>query len=882
MGPNSADTTGFKRRMPAIGAGLDRDAQVWEVYVDETDRSDRELVKSWNDSLDVLLIFVTLFSAITTALVIESSKRLQPDPAETSAQTLQAMSQILIAISNGQPVNSSTSFSASTSQFSPSRSSVLVNALWYLSLTLSVAVSLVAMVSKSWCNVFMSNRTASDKYEQGRRRQRKWNAIETWDAECVKSTDDLTVLFAVGLSVYLWDICISVAVPVFSVTVVFVSLYAVATILPLVHQDCPYSTPLSKPLKKAISLVDWTGFLHHLQRATRIILSQTRRAPRDLMHSPVRQTALKTESVPMDKVTAQMLLWLISNCEDSQLVDIALQSIAGARPGFPVETLIETVVIDMLVQRLSTCLVANERTGTICLKLATSIEEVGLYAQALARLLESGASFISSFEYQIPQLSCKQLDDFFDSHMNKIIAKLKNRFLDRIGENDNITTLLTSFAAPLRHNMLVDAPPARQSLARIQARTAEDRFDQLIQSHLDGRIAIDSRALLPLLEAIPHWIIHRMMLGSSIGSLGSLLMLLVKLVHSPSCSAHDFQYAIGLSLAVATVLMRDYPGWERPSHNIKDRTARAIEVYRYYKLEHYVEPKELLVSGLLGLLHGVSETPVTFSKNEVTIVTDVLAQTGDFSSVLGYHLHTLPENLDTTQHAKTILMEILQGVAGGQSDFGETAVIPCLTQLLHPDGALADLNTHRPALGAFLGAQNSRLRRICSPLLLRWLPKFFVNLKDLEPAQLSGLIDISLGDDAYSAPTAMMCLWRLTSWLIEEANRTSNGQLATVLADMLKHDAFTSLRAKIPDDLPVPPKNIYEVGFAEMWYPLLKEMKSHKHAASVVGESSVLCYMIDCNGASGAVPYLEELRDGRSWYDMLLELDKMPSHDVEV
>ncbi|KAG8725281.1 hypothetical protein FRC09_003565 [Ceratobasidium sp. 395] len=162
----SADTTGFKRRIPAVGAELDKDAQVWEVYVEETDRSDKELVKSWNE------------------LVIESSKQLQQDPAETTAQTLQAMSHILIAISNGQPADISASSGGSLSQFSPSRLSVLVNALWYLSLTLSVAVSLVAMVAKSWCNVFMSNRSGP-KYEQGRRRQQKWNAIEAWGMENV-------------------------------------------------------------------------------------------------------------------------------------------------------------------------------------------------------------------------------------------------------------------------------------------------------------------------------------------------------------------------------------------------------------------------------------------------------------------------------------------------------------------------------------------------------------------------------------------------------------------------------------------------------------------------------------------------------------------------
>ncbi|CEL62829.1 hypothetical protein RSOLAG1IB_12579 [Rhizoctonia solani AG-1 IB] len=42
-------------------------AEVWNRYVLETDRSDKELVDGWNNSLDMLLIFAALFSAISTA-----------------------------------------------------------------------------------------------------------------------------------------------------------------------------------------------------------------------------------------------------------------------------------------------------------------------------------------------------------------------------------------------------------------------------------------------------------------------------------------------------------------------------------------------------------------------------------------------------------------------------------------------------------------------------------------------------------------------------------------------------------------------------------------------------------------------------------------------
>ncbi|KAG8790059.1 hypothetical protein FRC12_012854 [Ceratobasidium sp. 428] len=586
----------------------------------------------------------------------------------------------------------------------------------------------------------------------------------------------------------------------------------------------------------------------------------------------------------MDKVTSQMLLWLISNCEDSRLVDMALQSIAGVRPGFPVETLIETDVTEMLVQRLSTCLVDNPRTGKICLKPATSIEEVGLYVQALARLLESSAGFKPSFERQVPQLSYKQLDDFFNPHINKTIAELKNRFFDGSGENDNITTLLTSITVLPCYNTSADVLEFDDVLTlHFQAKTALSRYDQLIQSHLYGLVAIDSGALLPLLEATPHWIIQQTMFWGSIRRLGSPIMFLVQLIRSPSCSAPDFQYAIGLSLTVAAVLTHDYPGWEHPLNDIEDRATRALEVYRYYKVEHHVEPKVSVVFGLLGLLRSVLEAQTTFGKNEVIIIADVLTQIGGFSSIASSRIHTFSGVLTIRQHAKIILLENLQKVVDGYSDFGETAVIPCLMRLLLEAHAQEELDMNlQAALEAFLDAQSSSLRRrTCLKLLIQYLSGSSYSLESLEPAQISRLIDISLGDDAYSAPGAMMCLWNLTKRLIEAANKTPDGQAATVLADMLKHDAFASLRAKAPD-LPVSPKNMFEVGLAEMWYPLLKEMKSRKYAAFIVNESEVFREMRYSDGPWDAIPYLEELRDGRSWWDILEELRNMPSCDVEV
>ncbi|KAF8676993.1 hypothetical protein RHS04_06183 [Rhizoctonia solani] len=170
-------------------------AEVWKRYVLETDRADKELVEGWNNSLDMLLIFVrslasvtptsnvrlmwsqaALFSAISTAFILESTQDLKPDYAEVSAHTLAA---ILAAVSSGSTANSSDIPTMDQSEFSPTSAAIQVNILWFTSLSLSVAVALIAIVAKDWCYQFMATRTGP-ALVQGRRRQLRWEGIEQW------------------------------------------------------------------------------------------------------------------------------------------------------------------------------------------------------------------------------------------------------------------------------------------------------------------------------------------------------------------------------------------------------------------------------------------------------------------------------------------------------------------------------------------------------------------------------------------------------------------------------------------------------------------------------------------------------------------------------
>ncbi|KAF8594731.1 hypothetical protein BDV93DRAFT_405098, partial [Ceratobasidium sp. AG-I] len=128
--------------------------------------------------------------------------------------------------------------------FTPSRAAICVNVLWFLSLSISVAVSLVAMLAKEWCYSFMHGRTGHPCL-QARRRQQHWDGLVRWRMRellvLLPSLIHLALLlFAIGLSIYLWDLHFGVAIPVVFVTTVSLGLYTASTILPLVYEFCPY------------------------------------------------------------------------------------------------------------------------------------------------------------------------------------------------------------------------------------------------------------------------------------------------------------------------------------------------------------------------------------------------------------------------------------------------------------------------------------------------------------------------------------------------------------------------------------------------------------------------------------------------------------------
>ncbi|CAE7151870.1 unnamed protein product [Rhizoctonia solani] len=239
------------------GAELGKEARVWRVYVKETDRWDEELVDGWNKSLDVILVFAALFSAVSTAFIVESSKQLQQDPSEVTAETLVTISQILLAIVNNTQlipqVQTMGLEKGGMPSFNPPRSAVIINTLWYMSLSLSLATSLLAMLAKDWCHSFKSNRSGHP-WSQTIRRQKKWVMIERWKMQelilVLPSLIHLSLLlFSVGLSIYVLDLNNSVAVPVICIFGAALAFYILSSIVASVVPFFPYTTIISRMWK---------------------------------------------------------------------------------------------------------------------------------------------------------------------------------------------------------------------------------------------------------------------------------------------------------------------------------------------------------------------------------------------------------------------------------------------------------------------------------------------------------------------------------------------------------------------------------------------------------------------------------------------------------
>ncbi|KZO93142.1 hypothetical protein CALVIDRAFT_486331, partial [Calocera viscosa TUFC12733] len=142
----------FVNDVPA-GTGLGPEAKVWGVYNEYAKKYDEEMLGTYKDGTDNLLIFAALFSAAVTAFLVLSLPLLQTDPSQATLDALMVISAQLSAQSagNGAAVGP---YQASGDDFAPTSSVICINGLWIMSLFVSLSTSVLAMLVKQWMRVY--------------------------------------------------------------------------------------------------------------------------------------------------------------------------------------------------------------------------------------------------------------------------------------------------------------------------------------------------------------------------------------------------------------------------------------------------------------------------------------------------------------------------------------------------------------------------------------------------------------------------------------------------------------------------------------------------------------------------------------------------------
>ncbi|KIY73009.1 hypothetical protein CYLTODRAFT_318169, partial [Cylindrobasidium torrendii FP15055 ss-10] len=218
----------------------------WFVYNDESAIFDNDMLLESNDSLDILLIFAGLFSAVLTTFVAQTSQALSPDNDAISSSVLIELVALQRAQANGTSLDA---IPAADTSFSPSRIDLWTNGLWFTSLALSLCTALFSVLAKQWLRQYASFVSGTTR-TRALTRQFRYDGLNRWKVPLIIGILPTILhislfLFLVGLVVFLVPLSRTLAYVLAGITGFAVVTYFVTTSLPVFYAQCPYRTPLS-------------------------------------------------------------------------------------------------------------------------------------------------------------------------------------------------------------------------------------------------------------------------------------------------------------------------------------------------------------------------------------------------------------------------------------------------------------------------------------------------------------------------------------------------------------------------------------------------------------------------------------------------------------
>ncbi|KZV73031.1 hypothetical protein PENSPDRAFT_750502 [Peniophora sp. CONT] len=243
--------------VPAETDFTDPQDKFWSLFISDAEKHDRNRLERWKGDTDAILIFTGLFAATVATFVASSLPTLSPDSGDESVELLQKM---LIVLSNQTAALQDSSFtdSSATAPFQPTRSAIWVNALWLLSLVISICCALSATLVQQWARDYAHHIRRRGRpgirgpvyatLALGVRRFRMEHAVAT----VIGLLHVAVLAFFAGLLILLYSTNTTIAIALSAIMASGTLFYTLVSALPMLWPESPYSTPFTPLLKLVI------------------------------------------------------------------------------------------------------------------------------------------------------------------------------------------------------------------------------------------------------------------------------------------------------------------------------------------------------------------------------------------------------------------------------------------------------------------------------------------------------------------------------------------------------------------------------------------------------------------------------------------------------
>ncbi|KAG8779030.1 hypothetical protein FRC12_024679 [Ceratobasidium sp. 428] len=570
------------------------DDTIWQHYIEQADKWDKALISGWNQGMDNLLLFATLFSAIVTAFLIESHKSLQQDNSQIAATGIIQIADSLQIIAAGGRPNLQNSTSQLQADFRPTPAAVAVNLCWFLSLSLSISVTLVALLVKQWGHDYQAGSGLIAHRAQAQIRQSRFDSLNIWKARsivgvlpgvmhaalgrdmiCNRTFDAYSsyrfylALFLLGLLIFLWNLNHTVMYPVVIVVVFTLSGYLFLTVFPLISALCPYRTPLSEPGRMLWNYLCW------------LCLSETVFERNTANTPPGRKNEVPDSNIT-ERAAGRAITWLIWNATETKVVDIAIQAIAGAKlPRGTWDPQEADSLITLMAQKFIACFSGISDEDIVILNSnSEQLKKTCMYGRALASVAKHKDLFLA----KTPGRTSFWGDNTFGPQLTADEMQAVTRGFD----------LLTAYCSDPGVAAFGAASASAwytyAKLPRIKWKETMVQSLQLVVLHIKGGVILDPDALANLMESLPIDISYWKQ-DLSKKDKRDVLLPLVELLVIQEKWTNQVRSGMSLVLAVLAVAIVDYPNisvideafqWEHGHQGHQDLVAAGIEASAAY------------------------------------------------------------------------------------------------------------------------------------------------------------------------------------------------------------------------------------------------------------------------------------------------------------